>query len=84
MGFSFESIMTNIQSDSFPAGEWIFNSVSAFIQGIPDQYNSDLPGTDALRGLRQKVFGAYFVDDVRLKPNLTLNLGVRYEPATVV
>ncbi|HWF40147.1 MAG TPA: TonB-dependent receptor, partial [Candidatus Acidoferrales bacterium] len=84
MGFSFEGILTNILSDSFPAGEWIFNSMSGFIQGLPDQYNSDFPGTDSLRGLRQKVFGAYFVDDFRLKPNLTLNLGIRYEPATVV
>jgi hypothetical protein len=84
MGFSFESINTNIQSDSFPAGEWVFNSVSGFIQGLPDQYNSDLPGTDSIRGLRQKVFGVYFVDDFRVKPNLTLNLGLRYEPATVV
>ena len=84
MGFSFEGILTNVLSDSFPAGEWIFNSMSGFIQGIPDQYNSDLPGTDSLRGLRQKVFGAYFVDDLRLKPNLTVNLGIRYEPATVV
>jgi hypothetical protein len=35
------------------------------------------------RGFRQNVAGVYFQDDVRLKPNLTVNLGLRYETASV-
>lgn len=35
------------------------------------------------RGFRQNVVGVYFQDDVRLKPNLTVNLGLRYETASV-
>ena len=32
--------------------------------------------------LRDKIFGAYLQDDWRLRPNLTLNLGLRYEMQT--
>jgi hypothetical protein len=34
-------------------------------------------------GLRQTLFGLYAQDDVRLKKNLTVNLGLRYEMVTV-
>ena len=35
------------------------------------------------RDLRQSVFGGYITDNWRVLENLTLNLGVRYEPVTV-
>jgi hypothetical protein len=33
--------------------------------------------------LRDKIFGVYFQDDWRIRPNLTLNLGLRYEMSTI-
>jgi hypothetical protein len=33
--------------------------------------------------LRDKIFGVYFQDDYRVRPNLTLNLGLRYEMSTI-
>jgi hypothetical protein len=35
------------------------------------------------RGFRQTIVGTYFQDDWRWRPNVTLNLGLRYEMATV-
>jgi hypothetical protein len=55
------------------------------IQG-PDQYACPDYGTcysDPHRTARQTLFAAYFQDDFRAMPNLTLNLGMRYEFTTV-
>src|SRR5215469_9575972 len=39
-------------------------------------------GSATLEQLRGSVFGGYFQDDWKLKPNLTLNLGIRFEDHT--
>ena len=83
-GFSFEAIQDNLGSPSVPAGQWQFGSIANFLQGVPLQFQSDFPGTDATRAMRQKIFGLYVQDDFRMRHNLTLNIGVRYEPSTVV
>ncbi len=44
---------------------------------------TDIPGTLAPYGQRMSIFGLYFQDDYRIRPNLTINLGIRYEPTTV-
>ncbi len=46
--------------------------------------NADVPGKVTGRGVRQTIFGTYFQDDIHLRPNLNMNLGLRYEMASII
>ena len=83
-GFGIERVLYNINSPNAPAGEWVFNSVQRLLQATPDRFNSDFPGSDAPRGERMSLIGGYIQDDIRIRSNLTVNLGLRYEIGTVV
>jgi hypothetical protein len=65
-------------------GDFFFASMETFLQGIPRRLEIQLPGGDvAERDLRQFRLGSYIQDDWRLRNNLTLNLGLRYEYSSV-
>ncbi len=82
-GASVERMQMNILNSSRPNGQFGFGSLAAFLTDQPTNAKGDIPGTLTERGVRQTLFGAYLQDDVRVKPNLTANLGVRYEMTTV-
>ena len=85
VGFSLEAIRHNPYSPSAPNGVWQFSSVADFLTGNNAvQFSADYPGTNLYRGFREKIFGMYVQDDFRARPNLTFNLGVRYEPTTTI
>jgi len=64
-------------------GSFSFNTLARFLAGTPvNSFTAMNPGADISVYPRQTLYGLYAQDDIRLKPNLTLNLGLRYEFAT--
>jgi hypothetical protein len=67
-----------------PLGEWDFDTVALFLQGIPSQFSADIPGKIDIRGLRQTYEGLYFQDEIAARSNLHINIGLRYEHVSPV
>ncbi|SPF46440.1 TonB-dependent receptor plug [Candidatus Sulfopaludibacter sp. SbA4] len=81
-GFALERIDSNLFLANNPDGLYKFNSLSDFLENKPATFQFQL-GASTPRGLRQSVYAGYAEDDMRLRSNLTLNIGVRYEMSTV-
>jgi len=83
-GFYAERIQDNqFTQGASPNGFFIFGSLANFLQNIPTTFQTLLSTSHTPRDLRQSLFGGYIQDDYKIKPRLTLNLGLRYEMATV-
>jgi len=82
-GFAVERLRDNVLALSDPTGAFRFDSLSKFLTNTPAGFNATVPGTLTPRAFRQTIVGGYLQDDWRVSPNLTLNLGIRYEMASV-
>jgi carboxypeptidase family protein len=69
--------------DQFPTqGTYVFaGGLLSFLQGRPSQFTGVTPGApwDNHKGYRKIYFSTYIQDDYKVRKNLTLNLGLRYE-----
>jgi outer membrane receptor protein involved in Fe transport len=64
-------------------GTFTFRSIADFLTNVPSRARGVVPTLETPRYMRQTIVGTYLQDDWRFRPNLTLNLGVRYEMSTV-
>jgi hypothetical protein len=82
-GIAAERIRDNSTSATDFNGVFAFNSLTDFLTNTPLSFTATIPGTLTERGFRQSIYGVYVNDDWRVRPNLNINAGLRYELSTV-
>ena len=81
-GAAVERMQLNMDQLSESSGTFTFKTLSDFLTNQPHKFTAGQSANPG-EGLRQSLFGIYIQDDWRARPNLTLNLGLRWEMTTV-
>ena len=81
-GVAFERVQHNSHFLNRVDGVFNFGSLYGFLTNQPVTFTGSPSGT-TFEHLRQSIFGTYVQDDWKIRPNLTINLGLRYEMSTV-
>lgn len=81
-GFSFERDQDNTHYSNRVNGVFSFGSLYGFLTNRPVTFVGS-PQEESREAMRQSIAGAYVQDDWKIRPTLTLNLGLRYEMSTV-
>ena len=83
-GFAFERMRYNNTEKLSPNGRLNnYPSLAALLANNPDQLNALAPGGSHEVQIRESLVAGYLQDDWRARPNLAVNLGLRYEFTTL-
>ncbi|MBI3940907.1 MAG: TonB-dependent receptor [Acidobacteria bacterium] len=84
-GLEVQRMHTNVRAPSISVsklGTYTFSSLDDFLLGQASNFR--IISGDSSRGLRATYAGFYIQDDLKLRPDFTLNLGLRYEFTTLL
>ena len=79
-GMALERMRLNFFTDQ-NNGNFYFGSLPDFLTNRPQRFDASFSGAN--RAVRETLFGLYIQDDWHVLPDLTLNLGLRYETTSV-
>jgi outer membrane receptor protein involved in Fe transport len=83
-GGGVERQQVNRLTHTDPSGVFTFQSLHDLLTNNPHRFTGEVFDSVRGQGLRQTIFGLYVQDDWRFRPNLTLNLGLRWEMSTAM
>ena len=85
-GFDIHRYQWDLFSSFQMGGNWGFNSLENFLEGGSEgtSLTVALPGSSNAQAYRQTLTGLYVQDEYRVRPNLQLTLGLRYEFSTLI